>query len=423
MIKIPPKYKELYTTDKPIILITGGRGSAKSFNATTFAERLSFEQGHIILFSRYTMSAADKSIIPELKEKIDLDGTGKYFKINKNDILNLRSDSKILFSGIKTSSGNQTAKLKSIQGLTTFFVDEAEEWESEDEYDTIKLSIRKKGVKNRVIIVMNPSNSEHFIYQKYIKDTHKIIKIYGVDVQISTHPEVLHIHTTYLDNLEHLSDEFLNEINEIKAKHDELTEDKKNTSKYAYKILGRWSDKAEGVIFENWREGEFNDSLPYGYGQDYGFSIDPTTLIKMAVDVKRKICYWHEEYYGTKSLGTDDIYEMNKARIKKPNDLIVGDSAEKRLISDLKKKRLNIIEAVKGAGSVSAGITAMLDYEHVITPESKNIKYEFNNYVWSDKKANIPEDDNNHAIDAGRYIFNKLVNPRKKAFGATSRNR
>lgn len=423
MITVSDPYKVLYTTNKPIILITGGRGSAKSFNATTFAERLSFESGHKILFCRYTMSSADKSIIPEVQEKIDLDGSNEYFKVNKTEIENLRSDSKILFSGIKTSSGNQTAKLKSIQGLTTFFVDEAEEWESEEEYDTIKLSIRKAGVKNRVIIIMNPSTSEHFIYQKYIKDTHKIIKVDGVDVQISTHPDVEHIHTTYLDNENHLNEEFLNEVNSIKIKHDSLPEDKKNTSKYAYKIIGRWSDKAEGVIFENWKEGEFDNSLPYGYGQDYGFSIDPTTLIKMAVDKTHKRCYWHEEYYSAKSLGTEEILEVNKSRIARRNDLIVGDSAEKRLISDLKKKGLNIKECKKGPGSVSAGITAMLDYEHIITPESTNIKHEFNNYVWSDKKANIPEDDNNHAIDGGRYIFVELTNPKKKAFGSQRRVR
>lgn len=423
MIEVPEKYIPLYTTEKPITLITGGRGSAKSFNATLFAKRLTFEKGHIILFTRYTMSSADKSIIPEVIEKMELDGTEKFFKVNKTEIENKRSDSKILFSGIKTSSGNQTAKLKSIQGLTTFIVDEGEEWQSEEEYDQIRLSIRKQGVKNRVIIIMNPSSSEHFVYQKYIKDTHRTINIDGVDVQISTHPDVEHIHTTYLDNLDYLNEFFINEVDQIKEQHDNLPDEKRNSSKYAYKIIGRWSDKADGVIFENWEEGEFDTSLPYAYGQDYGFSIDPTTLIKIAVDQKRKICYWHEEYYESKSLGTEEIYEVNRSRIERPKDLIVGDSAEQRLIRDLNKKGLNIIECTKGPGSVSAGITALLDYRHVITPESTNIKYEFNNYVWSDKKANIPQDDNNHAIDGGRYAFMKLVNPRKKAFGSQKRAR
>lgn len=54
-------------------------------------------------------------------------------------------------------------------GLTTFVVDEAEEWESEEEYDTIKLSIRKKGVKNRVIIILNPTNIDHWIFKNILK--------------------------------------------------------------------------------------------------------------------------------------------------------------------------------------------------------------------------------------------------------------
>lgn len=116
-------YHPLYTdTDKFIILITGDRGSGKSFNASTFIERLTFEMTeaekivHQILYTRYTMVSAGMSIIPEMMEKIELDGTTKYFKTTKTDIVNKMTKSRIMFRGIKTSSGNQTAKLKSIQG-------------------------------------------------------------------------------------------------------------------------------------------------------------------------------------------------------------------------------------------------------------------------------------------------------------------
>ena len=79
-------YHPLYENkEKFIILITGGRGSGKSFNASTFIERLTFEMTpvekivHQILYTRYTMVSAGMSIIPEMMEKIDLDGTTKYF--------------------------------------------------------------------------------------------------------------------------------------------------------------------------------------------------------------------------------------------------------------------------------------------------------------------------------------------------------
>lgn len=82
MIKPQPIYYPLYRDkDKFIILITGGRGSGKSFNASAFIERLTFEKSldrsfaHAILYTRYTMVSAHISIIPEMTEKIEMDGT------------------------------------------------------------------------------------------------------------------------------------------------------------------------------------------------------------------------------------------------------------------------------------------------------------------------------------------------------------
>ena len=121
MIATQSIYNPLYTDKEHfIILVTGGRASGKSFNLSAFNERLTFEKSedksfaHTILYTRYTMVSAHMSIIPEMMEKIELDGTGKYFRATKTDIINTRSGGKIMFRGIKTSSGNQTAKLKSI---------------------------------------------------------------------------------------------------------------------------------------------------------------------------------------------------------------------------------------------------------------------------------------------------------------------
>ena len=418
-IKKDSPYAPLYdeTDGHFIILITGGRGSAKSFNSTLFISRLSFEKGHKILFSRYTMSAAAISIIPEFLEKLEMDGTHSFFNVTKSEIINKFSGSEIIFKGIKTSSGNQTANLKSINGITTFVGDEMEEWISESDYDKLRLSIRKKGIRNRVILILNPTTSDHFIYKKYIEKTHRIVEIDGVEVQISTHPDVLHIHTTYLDNVQHLSDEFLKDVERIKHESLEQSKDENgvvqkhlfNKSKYAYQIIGKWADVAEGVIFTNVSEGKFDDSLPYGYGMDFGFVIDPDTLIKCAVDEKQKKIYLHEEYYDRKQLSTEGLSEMIKSRIGKPNDLIVADSAEPRLISDLRASGLNIEPCQKGAGSVTAGIMKMQEYEIIVTPESHNLKKEFRNYAWNDKRAGIPNDSDNHGIDSARYISQKLI--------------
>ena len=97
-------YEPLYLNDdKFIVLITGGRGSGKSYEVSRYIERLTFEQGQKILFSRYTMTSADKSIIPEVLEKIQGDGTAEYFNIKQDRIQNLRTQSEIIFMGIKAS--------------------------------------------------------------------------------------------------------------------------------------------------------------------------------------------------------------------------------------------------------------------------------------------------------------------------------
>jgi len=420
---IKEKYKPLYTSEKRYFVLTGGRGSGKTFVVMDFIVRLLEEVGQGILYTRYTMTSVEKTIIPLFTSYIAMVSDLRKYKITKQGIINLETKAFVMFSGIKTSSGDQTGKLKSLPNITTWVIEEGEDYNDINSFTDIDDSIRSTGIQNRVIWIQNPTTKEHMIFDKFFKNnyTYEPVKEAGryksnatgkmeyFKYQKCNHPDVEHIHTTYLDNKENLNKGKVKQWESVKSS---------NPNKYQHKYIGAWLDRAEGVIFTNWTEGNFDTSLPYGYGQDYGFSIDPTTLIKMAIDTKRKKCYWSEQYYDEKSLGTDDIFEINKSRIDKPKDLIVGDSQEKRLISDLKKKGLNIIECEKGPGSVKAGILSMLDYEHVVTPESHNIKRELNNYVWNDKKAGIPIDDYNHAMDGGRYIFRKLSKGNKSWGGS-----
>src|SRR6478752_4765290 len=170
MITLNKKYEVLFKNDTRYFIITGGRGSSKSFGVGTFTNLLSFEQGHKILFTRQTMTSAHLSIIPEFQEKIDLMELNPYFETKKSEILNTVSKSEIIFKGIKTSSGDQTANLKSLQGVTTWILDEAEELTNETIFDKINLSIRQKGKQNRIILILNPATKEHWIYKKFFED-------------------------------------------------------------------------------------------------------------------------------------------------------------------------------------------------------------------------------------------------------------
>lgn len=340
------------------------------------------------------MSSAHISIIPEFLEKIELLGKQEDFYITKDEIINKITGSKILFRGIKTSSGDQTANLKSLQGVTTWVLDEAEELTDEDTFDKIDLSIRHKGLHNRVILILNPTTKEHFIYQRFFEGK-------GVEAGSNiTKDDTTYIHTTYLDNIENLSDSYLRQIESIKQRRPE---------RYKHQILGGWLDKAEGVIFNNWSIGEFRQITPSVFGQDFGFSNDPTTLVETSIDSSNKIIYVKLHLYQP-ALVTSDIYNIDK-RIA-GDSLIVADSAEPRLINELRQKGLNIMEAVKGQGSVTHGISLLQDYDLVIDPESIELHKELNNYCWLEKKSKTPIDDFNHAIDALRYAVGyQLENP------------
>ncbi|MBV3856277.1 PBSX family phage terminase large subunit [Bacteroides thetaiotaomicron] len=414
MIEPQAIYHPLYTdTDKFIILITGGRGSGKSFNASTFIERLTFEMTeaekivHQILYTRYTMVSAGMSIIPEMMEKIELDGTTKYFKTTKTDIVNKMTKSRIMFRGIKTSSGNQTAKLKSIQGITTFVCDEAEEWTNEEEFDKIMLSIRKKGIQNRIIIIMNPCDSNHFIYKKYIENTHKLVEIDGVQVQISTHPNVLHIHTTYLDNLENLSPEFLKEVEDMKEN---------NPEKYAHVVIGRWADVAEGAVFKKWGiVKEFpQECKKVGIGQDFGFTNDPSAAVRCGIIDNR--LYVDELFYETDMLSSAIANRLKPFSMK-----VFADSQDPRLIQEIKNRGVNIYPVDKFPGSIKAGIDKIKDMEFFVTERSYNLITELRKYVWDKDKdgnyINEPVDEYNHLMDAIRYyvlgcLLGRILKPK-----------
>ena len=91
------KYKLLWTTNCFITIVTGGRGSGKSFAVGDFIENLSFQKGHKILYTRYALYTTSDSIIPEFEEKIELEGHSREFYITKSDVVNRRSGTEILF--------------------------------------------------------------------------------------------------------------------------------------------------------------------------------------------------------------------------------------------------------------------------------------------------------------------------------------
>ena len=398
MPKIKSKYKPLYSSNKRYFILTGGRGSGKTYVVQDFLVRLLEQVGQGILYTRYTMSAVEKTIIPLFTKHIELVSSLKKYNITKTFIENKETGSFIMFSGIKTSSGDQTANLKTLPNITTWVIEEGEDYNKEDSFVDIDDSIRGLLLQNRIIWIQNPTTREHFVFPKFFEGNIEYREIDGVKYQHCVNPEVEHIHTTYLDNLENLDPKKVAEWRATKLS---------NPKKYANKYIGAWLDKAEGVIFENWTQGEFDLSLPFLYGSDWGFANDPSTLVKVAVDKKNNKLYLEEKMYGH-GMSTQQLTDVFKRVCG--DTPIIADNSELRLINEIRANNVNINQVIKKPNSILAGIKKMKGFDIIVCGDSTNLIKELNNYCWIDRGTKtIPIDDHNHILDAVRYSLTRLI--------------
>jgi phage terminase large subunit len=226
------KYIALYTSLARYFFVYGGRGSGKSYAVAEFLLRLTYEVGHVILFTRYTMKSAEISIIPEFKSKIIELNAAKDFEVTSDHILNKRSGSRLIFRGIKTSEGIQTANLKSIKGLTTWVLDEAEELHNEDVFDKIDESIRAINTQNRVIFILNPTLVSHWIYKRFFASLPEFFTGQVGNTE--------YIYTSYLENLKNLAASFVEKGQILKSQ---------NSLKYKCRYLGAWAKESSEALW------------------------------------------------------------------------------------------------------------------------------------------------------------------------------
>jgi phage terminase large subunit-like protein len=332
-------YKPLFVNppSNRYFLVTGGRGSGKSWTLSLFLLNLTYEEGHVILFTRWTLVSAFISIIPEFINKIELMGKESDFEVTQSEIVNKHTGSRILFRGIKTSQGTATANLKSIAGVTTFVLDEAEELVDEDIFDRIDLSVRAVDRPNRVILVMNPSFKSHWIYKRYVANQRKDTK---------------YIHTTYLHNQSNLSQSFIDQAKRTKAE---------NLHRYEHLFLGKWLDDAEGML---WNRAIIERSrMPKAPElQRIVVAIDPAATANMESDETGIIvCGKDKAGYGYVLEDLSGKYSPNqwgaiavKAKERWDADCIVaeknqgGDMVESVIRSAGERHRVKLVTATKG---------------------------------------------------------------------------
>jgi len=235
----------------------------------------------------------------------------------------------------------------------------------------------------------NPEHEEHWIYNN-----------------VCTRDDVDFLRTTFLDN------PFVPLKQKQKILSYEPTEQniKNGTAdEFMWKVYGlglRASPK--GVIFKyyNLYDNLDKDINYYKiYAVDWGGN-DPTVLLELNINRKFRHLYVKEIVYAPEILNSKFIDILLKHNDK--NHEIICDSARKDKIRELQMSKLNAFGATKGEGSIIDGIEKIKEFKIFIHKDSKNVINEFNTYSWTlDKRTdlilNVPEDKNNHAIDAIRY--------------------
>lgn len=406
-------YYELFKVDT--VLMSGGRDSGKTYGLGCFVGAATSQFNHRVLYTRQTMTSTKNSISKALENRLeDMGIQNDYSYANYEYKYNRVKNAKGLISitGQKTSSGTQTAKLKSLEDYSIFITDEGEELESAASWRKIKRSIRAQDVQCLNIISFNPPTKSHWLYKEFYESIPEGFN--GVK------DNVLYIHTTYLDNgQENMAEHNWKEYESLRVIYESCKATPKSLRKdlprkiilqakeYENAILGGFRDIAEGVIFEH-TIGDFVES-EYGnvYGADQGYT-HPSTVIKVNVDKKERKIYLKEIYYEAEQT-TDVILEAIRDEVKFSR--IWADSAAALFIADLKKAGLNIKGAPKP--KIKDSINAMLNFDIIIDKNSLNLIREFLNYCWSTKKEDFPLDDNNHGIDAARYAFTMIMKKRE----------
>lgn len=261
--------------------------------------------------------------------------------------------------------------------------------------------------RKREILYVNEANELKFIEWQQLKmrTTKFAIMDYNPSFtddhwicEVNKEQKTFHFISTYKDN-PFLEQVIVDEIESLQHKNQSL-----------WQIYGLGLQAViEGLIFRNV---DIIDHIP-GHvdmkhvGMDFGFTNDPTAIIDTGI--YQDGLYLDELCYRTHMLSSDIIRELKPIGAKK----VISESADPRLLQEIKNSGVNIYPVKKGEGSVMEGITKMLEYKIYVTKRSTNLIKEFKNYTYEQDKEgkwlNTPIDAFNHGIDAVRYVILETV--------------
>ena len=378
-----PAFVPLFKNKKRYEIVWGGAGSGKSHIVARKLLYRILKESHIkhnFLIIRKVDRTIKRSVFALMKNIISRWGMQSEFDINLTDktLTYKLNGSQIMFSGL-----DDAEKLKSIEGVTSIWCEEATEL-TQDDFEQLDLRLRgNTGALKQITFTFNPISEQHWIKNVFFDDP-----IQGVFT----------LKTTYLDN-SFIDDDYKT-----------VMENKKKTNPRFYNIycLGNWGT-ADGLIFSNVNarmiRPEEVAGLEYVQGLDFGYTNDPSAFNQTYIDMKNKKIYVYDGFYQ-KGMSNAEIAESIKS-MQGHKRVTTADSSEPKSIDYISKKGVNIRGAMKGAGSISTGLDFLLEFEIIVNTHLIEFMVEFNNYCWgvdkNGKATNKPTDDFNHFIDSLRY--------------------
>ena len=320
-----------------------------------------------------------------------------------NRIYELPNGSELLFFPL-----DEESKLLSLQNIDTIWVEETTEVEKEI-FDQLNLRMRGKANNQQVIFSFNPISKYHWLYDFCVTNPPSSLKV---------------IHSTYKDN-RFLSKAYVDALEDMY---------RTNPRKAVVYCDGQWNTDPDGLVFQNVNVKTFDideilkqKGFEVRIGMDIGY-IDATAVIVGLFNHSTRECYIVKEIYKDR-LSLDQIYdELEKNGILDLRKPIYVDSADQRAISFLKSKFANVKPAIKGKGSIEAGISFLQNYVINVHPTCINTIKEFETYsYYKDPKTGRYVEDKyekvygDHAIDATRYACCDLYTKRPVTISSKSK--
>ncbi|NQM30279.1 PBSX family phage terminase large subunit [Streptococcus suis] len=379
-------------------VVKGGRGSKKSKTTALYyiVAILKHNWANLLVVRRFS-NTNKQSTYTDLKWAANRLKVSHLFKFNESlpEITVKATGQKILFRGL-----DDPLKITSITvdtGLLSWlWLEEAYQVENQDKFETLVESIRGSidapDFFKQITITFNPWSERHWLKSAFFdEDTRK------KDVFADT--------TTYRVN-EWLDQQDIDRYEDLW---------RTNPRRAAVVANGDWG-VAEGLVFENYEVKDFDIVSTIKRigettaGLDFGFTHDPTTFPRLAVDLDNRELWIYAEHYEH-AMTTDDIFKMI-VDADLQNAVITADSAEQRLIAELQAKGVRrLVPSIKGKGSINAGIDFMKQFKIYIHPSCVKTIEEFDTYIYKQDKdgkwLNEPIDSNNHIIDAIRYALER----------------